>query len=160
MISKVFQRLHKKMRGESGQAGMEFVAIAPVLLLAIALLGMLGRMVYMKLASQSFAYSNCAWMSRVSPLDAATVGGLFSHHDTYSSYKATWQDQSAWTEEGATGFGNRDIAFTSGGGVAGDVWLFGSEAPVGGEGGYFETLLACNSPPVASPINFFGVTWE
>lgn len=50
---------HKE--SESGQAGLEFVIISPVLLLAIILLAMAGRQLYKKLSAQTFAYSHCVW---------------------------------------------------------------------------------------------------
>jgi len=159
MVSRILAKFPRIKNNESGQAGLEFVVITPVFLLSIALLGMLGRMVYMKLASQSFAYSNCAWVSRVSPIDTANIGGFVSHHDAYKSYKATWLDQSAWEEGRAAMFGLRDVSVVSGGGVAGEVWLFGDMAPVDGEG-YFQTMLTCYSPPVASPQTFDGGFWK
>jgi hypothetical protein len=50
-----------RKKREEGQAGLEFVIITPVLLLAIFLLTIIGNKLYNKLSTQNFAYSHCMW---------------------------------------------------------------------------------------------------
>lgn len=77
-------------RSEKGQAGLEFVIVAPVLLLAIVLLGILGNQAYQKLAAQSFAYSHCVW--EVADLELFPGEGSASSQ-VISVTKKTWSTE-------------------------------------------------------------------
>jgi len=51
----------KRHNKEEGQAGLEFVIIMPVFLLALFLITIVGNQLYQKLSAQSLAYSHCVW---------------------------------------------------------------------------------------------------
>jgi len=80
-------------RLEKGQAGLEFVIIIPVLLLALFLVTIVGNQLYQKLSSQAFVYSQCMWSvndislyTRYQTAFAATV----------DITKKTWSTEGSW----------------------------------------------------------------
>jgi len=80
-------------RLEKGQAGLEFVVIMPVLLLALFLVTIVGNQLYQKLSSQAFVYSQCMWSvndislyTRYQTAFAATV----------DITKKTWSTEGSW----------------------------------------------------------------
>ena len=75
---------------EKGQAGLEFVIVLPVLLLAIVLLGILGNKVYQKLSAQTFAYSHCMW--EVSEL-GLIAGDSSASSQIINITKKTWSTE-------------------------------------------------------------------
>jgi len=81
-------------RLEKGQAGLEFVVIMPVLLIALFLVTIVGNQLYQKLSSQAFVYSYCIW-------DVNTIGvgsGFWdtAFNSTVDITKKTWSTEGAW----------------------------------------------------------------
>jgi len=79
--------------GEKGQAGLEFVIVAPVFLMAIVLLGIVGNQVYQKLSAQNFAYSHCMW--EIADLDLFPGEGSASSK-IISITKKTWRTEGVY----------------------------------------------------------------
>ena len=83
----------KNKIGEKGQAGLEFVIILPVLLLALYLITIIGNQLYQKLSSQAFAYSHCMW--EIMDIDLKPGGGsAFSL--VVNETKKTWSTEGLW----------------------------------------------------------------
>ena len=83
----------KRFLNEKGQAGLEFVIILPVFLLALFLITIVGNQLYQKLTSQSMAYSHCVW----DVMDIKFYGGggpAFS--SVVDSTKKTWNTEGLW----------------------------------------------------------------
>ena len=84
----------KPDRSEKGQAGLEFVIIMPVLLMALLLVTVVGNQLYQKLSSQAFVYSYCMW-------DVSNIG--VAHWDTsftstVDTTKKTWSTEGVWQD--------------------------------------------------------------
>ena len=78
---------------ERGQAGLEFVIVVPVLMLALLLLGYTGNLLYQKLSAQSFTYTHCIWETT----------GVRVHYKGGSAFttardqtKKTWNTEGLW----------------------------------------------------------------
>jgi len=87
------QTTHKK--SEKGQAGLEFVIVVPVLMLALILLSIVGNLLYQTLTAQTAAYSHCVWEitnPNVLP-DASSAGNL-----VFSDTKKTWNTEGMWED--------------------------------------------------------------
>ena len=84
---------HKK--SEKGQAGLEFVIVVPVLMLALILLAIVGNLLYQKLSAQNAAYSHCVWELTDPNLlpDANSAGNL-----VFSDTKKTWNTEGMWED--------------------------------------------------------------
>ena len=84
---------HKK--SEKGQAGLEFVIVVPVLMLALILLAIVGNLLYQKLSAQNAAYSHCVWeVVDVNLLpDGNSAGNL-----VFSDTKKTWNTEGLWED--------------------------------------------------------------
>ena len=83
----------KRFFNEKGQAGLEFVVIVPVFLLALFLITIVGNQLYQKLSSQSMAYSHCVW----DVMDIKFYGGggpAFSQ--VVDVTKKTWNTEGLW----------------------------------------------------------------
>lgn len=83
----------KRFMNEKGQAGLEFVIIIPVFLLALFLITIVGNQLYQKLTSQSMAYSHCIW----DMMDIKFYGGggpAFS--SVLDTTKKTWNTEGLW----------------------------------------------------------------
>lgn len=83
----------KRRNREYGQAGLEFVIITPVLLLAIVLLAVAGNQLYQKLSAQAFAYSHCMW-EVVDVNIFPDAGSAFSL--VVNDTKKTWNSEGLW----------------------------------------------------------------
>lgn len=83
----------KPNQSERGQAGLEFVIIAPLLLLVIVLLAVAGNQLYQKLSSQAFAYSHCMWEI----VDINLFPGTYSAFSRIvDDTKKTWNTEGLW----------------------------------------------------------------
>ena len=83
----------KQFLNEKGQAGLEFVIVVPVFLLALFLITIVGNQLYQKLSSQSLAYSHCVW----DVMDIKFYGGggpAFS--SVVDVTKKTWNTEGLW----------------------------------------------------------------
>ncbi len=83
----------RRLINEKGQAGLEFVIIIPVFLLALYLITIVGNQLYQKLTSQSMAYSHCIW----DMMDIKFYGGggpAFT--SVLDTTKKTWNDEGLW----------------------------------------------------------------
>ena len=78
---------------EKGQAGLEFVIIMPVFLLALFLITIVGNQLYQKLSAQSLAYSHCVW-------DVTGIRLYGGSGPAFSSVidvtKKTWNTEGLW----------------------------------------------------------------
>lgn len=84
-----------RKKSEKGQAGLEFVIVVPVLMLALILLSIVGNLLYQKLTSQTAAYSHCVWeVTDVNVLpDGNSAGNL-----VFSDTKKTWNTEGMWED--------------------------------------------------------------
>jgi len=90
---------------EKGQAGLEFVIIMPVFLLALYLITIVGNQLYQKLSSQTLAYSHCVW-------DVTGIKFYGGSGPAFSTVidvtKKTWNTEGLWegyeTEPGPSPF--------------------------------------------------------
>lgn len=83
----------KRLMDEKGQAGLEFVIIVPVFLLALYIITIVGNQLYQKLSSQSMAYSHCVW----DIMDTNFYGGSGPAFTTVvESTKKTWNTEGVW----------------------------------------------------------------
>ena len=78
---------------EKGQAGLEFVIIMPVFLLALFLITIVGNQLYQKLSAQSLAYSHCVWEVTGIRLHGGS-GPAFS--SVIDVTKKTWNTEGLW----------------------------------------------------------------
>ena len=78
---------------EKGQAGLEFVVIMPVLLIALFLVTIVGNQLYQKLSSQAFVFSQCMW-------DATNYTLYTSNQTAFATAlditKKTWSTEGSW----------------------------------------------------------------
>jgi len=79
-------------RLEKGQAGLEFVVIMPVLLIALFLVTIVGNQLYQKLSSQAFVYSHCMWGID----DWGVAGGDTAFTTSVDITKKTWSTEGVW----------------------------------------------------------------
>ncbi len=101
----------KRHNKEKGQAGLEFVIIMPVFLLALFLITIVGNQLYQKLSAQSLAYSHCVW----DVMDISFYGGggpAFS--SVIDVTKKTWNTEGLWESyETAPGYKFPELKITS-----------------------------------------------
>ena len=83
----------KQIFNEKGQAGLEFVIVVPVFLLALFLITIIGNQLYQKLSAQSMAYSQCVW-------DVMDIKFYRSSGPAFSQVvdttKKTWNTEGLW----------------------------------------------------------------
>lgn len=78
---------------EKGQAGLEFVIVVPVLMLALLLLAVIGNQLYQKLTAQTATYSHAIWeMVDINMLPDGNSAGYLVFNDT----KKTWNTEGVW----------------------------------------------------------------
>lgn len=78
---------------EKGQAGLEFVIVVPVLMLALLLLAVVGNQLYQKLTAQTVAYSHAIWeLVDINMLPDGNSAGYLVFNDT----KKTWNTEGVW----------------------------------------------------------------
>ena len=112
---------------EKGQAGLEFVIVVPVLMLALILLAVVGNLLYQKLTAQTAAYSHCIWEvtdPNVLP-DGNSAGNL-----VFSNAKKTWNTEGMWEDYFWQDYSSEETAWTKKciGSVTHDEWsLVGSK---------------------------------
>jgi hypothetical protein len=83
------------INSEKGQAGLEFVIVVPVLMLALILLSIVGNQLYQKLSAQNAAYSHCVWeVVDVNLLPDGNSAGNLVFADT----KKTWNTEGLWED--------------------------------------------------------------
>ena len=80
-------------RSEKGQAGLEFVIVVPVLMIAIIILGITGNLLYHKLSSQNFTYSHCIWETTGIRVFA---GDESAFSMSVGQTKRTWNTEGLW----------------------------------------------------------------
>jgi hypothetical protein len=83
----------KHRRSEKGQAGLEFVIVVPVLMIAIIILGITGNLLYHKLSSQNFTYSHCIWETTGIRVFARDESAFSMSVD---QTKKTWNTEGLW----------------------------------------------------------------
>jgi len=119
------QTTHKK--SEKGQAGLEFVIVVPVLMLALILLSIVGNLLYQKLTAQTAAYSHCVWeVVDVNILPDGNSAGNLVFGDT----KKTWNTEGMWEDYFWQDYQSEETAWTKKciGSVTHDEWsLVGSK---------------------------------
>jgi len=119
------QTTHKK--SEKGQAGLEFVIVVPVLVLALILLSIVGNLLYQKLTAQTAAYSHCVWeVVDVNILPDGNSAGNLVFGDT----KKTWNTEGMWEDYFWQDYQSEETAWTKKciGSVTHDEWsLVGSK---------------------------------
>ena len=85
----------KPKPSEKGQAGLEFVIIVPVLMLALILLAIVGNQLYQKLTAQTAAYSHCMWeVVDINLFPDGNSAGSLVFNDT----KKTWNTEDLWED--------------------------------------------------------------
>ena len=80
---------------EKGQAGLEFVIVLPVLLMALFLVTIIGNQLYQKLSAQAFVYSQCMWDVNDTSLYASNQAAFST---TVDVTKKTWSTEGAWED--------------------------------------------------------------
>jgi hypothetical protein len=96
---------------EKGQAGLEFVIIVPVFLLALFLITIVGNQLYQKLSAQNMAYSHCMW-------DVMNVSMFGSSGPAFSQVvdvtKKTWNTEGVFEDyERKAGYQYPEMKITS-----------------------------------------------
>lgn len=80
---------------EKGQAGLEFVIVVPVLMLALILLAIVGNQLYQKLTAQNVAYSHCVW--EIVDINLLP-GGDSAGYLVFDQTKKTWNTEGLWED--------------------------------------------------------------
>jgi hypothetical protein len=106
---------------EKGQAGLEFVIVAPVLMLAIILLAIVGNQLYQKLTAQTVAYSHCVW--EIVDINLLP-GGDSAGQMVFDQTKKTWNTEGLWEDYFWQEYATKEDLFTKKcvGSVTFDEW--------------------------------------
>jgi hypothetical protein len=96
----------KHRRSEKGQAGLEFVIVVPVLMIAIIILGITGNLLYHKLSSQNFTYSHCMWETTGIRLYARDESAFSLSVD---QTKRTWNTEGLWESYPTNEWGSVEV---------------------------------------------------
>ncbi len=80
---------------EKGQAGLEFVIVVPVLMLALILISVVGNQLYQKLTAQNVAYSHCVW--EIVDINVFP-GGDSAGYLVFENTKKTWNTEGLWED--------------------------------------------------------------
>jgi hypothetical protein len=105
---------------EKGQAGLEFVIILPVLLLALYLITIIGNQLYQKLSAQAFTYSHCMW--EVTDIDLRP-GRTSAFSMVVNDTKKTWNTEGLWESYPSSAIDVKDFEIkTCVGSVTHDEW--------------------------------------